>query len=74
MFGAVDEACKVYFNGQLLLDRPYPYKGNANSWEEPFAVDVTTLLKTDGENDLSVMVINNYGQGGLFRPVYVKVE
>ena len=74
VFGAVDEACKVYFNGQLLLDRPYPYKGNANSWEEPFAVDVTSLLKTDGDNDLSVMVINNYGQGGLFRPVYVRKQ
>lgn len=72
LFGAVDEGCKVYFNGKLLLDRPYPYKGNKNSWEEPFAVDITEHLNKDGDNDLTVMVINNAGQGGLFQPVYLR--
>ena len=72
LFGAVDEACKVYFNGKELLDRPYPYQGNNNSWQEPFAVDVTEHLKKDGENDLTVMVVNRSGQGGLFRPVFVR--
>lgn len=72
VFGAVDEGCKVWFNGQLVLDRPYPYKGNTNSWNEPFAVDVTKLLKKNGENDLTVMVINNIGQGGIFQSVLIR--
>ena len=73
-FGAVDEACKVYLNGKLLLDRPYPYKGDSKSWEKPFEIDITEHLKKDSKNDLTVMVINNNGPGGLFRPVYLKQE
>ena len=72
VFGAVDEGCKVWFNGQLVLDRPYPYKGNTNSWNEPFSIDVTKLLKKSGENDLTVMVINNIGQGGIFQSVLIR--
>lgn len=72
VFGAVDEGCKVWFNGQLVLDRPYPYKGNTNSWNEPFSIDVTKLLKKSGENDLTVMVINNVGQGGIFQSVLIR--
>ena len=73
-FGAVDEACKVYLNGKLLLDRPYPYKGDSKSWEKPFEIDITEHLKKDSKNDLTVMVINNNGPGGLFRPVFLKPE
>ena len=35
-FGAVDEACKVWINGNLVLDRPFPYKGDTDSWRGGF--------------------------------------
>ncbi len=70
IFGAVDESCKIYLNGKLLLDRPYPYKGNQNSWREMFSLELAKhLLK--GENELCVRVQNDSGPGGIWKPVYV---
>jgi len=70
-FGAVDEACKVYLNGKLLLDRPFPYKGNTNSWQEAFDLDITQDLLPEQMNNLTVMVINNVGVGGIWKPVFL---
>ena len=69
-FGAVDEACKVYLNGKLLLDRPFPYRGNVDSWQEAFELDITRELLPDQMNNLTVMVINNVGAGGIWKPVF----
>ena len=68
-FGAVDEACKVWINGQLVLDRPFPYKGNPGSWQEPFEVDITKCVRFDQPNVLAVRVEDNSGGGGIWRPV-----
>jgi len=68
-FGAVDEACKVWINGQLVLDRPFPYKGNSNSWQEAFEVDITEYVRYDQPNVLAVRVEDNSGGGGIWRPV-----
>ena len=53
-----------------LLDRPYPYKGNADSWNEPFEVDVSDAVKL-GANILVVRVEDGAGLGGIFKPVYL---
>lgn len=71
VFGAVDEACTLWVNGQKLLERPFPYQGNNNSWQEAFEVDVTAAVRTDRPNTLAVRVEDNSGAGGIWRPVWV---
>jgi len=72
-FGACDEACIVWVNGKQVLDRPYPYKGDQNSWETPFTVDITEAL-VEGENSLAVRVVDTAMQGGLWRPVWLRFD
>lgn len=71
VFGAVDEACKVWVNGELVLERPYPYKGDSRSWAKPFKVDVTDVAQIDQDNTVAVRVENSVGAGGIWRPVYL---
>ena len=73
VFGAVDEACRVWVNGEQLLDRPYPYRGNPNSWQEAFELDVTETVRFDRPNTLVVRVEDNTGAGGIFKPVWIVV-
>lgn len=74
IFGAVDEACRVWLNGQPLLDRPYPYRGNPDSWREAFEVDITGAVRRDGANVLAVRVEDNAGAGGIWKPVWLAVS
>ncbi|MBM4047555.1 MAG: DUF4838 domain-containing protein, partial [Planctomycetes bacterium] len=71
VFGAVDEACKIWLNGRLALERPYPYKGNPDSWRESFELDITSLVRYDKPNVLAVRVEDNAGAGGIWRPVWL---
>lgn len=71
IFGAVDEACTVWVNGQKVLERPYPYQGDMDSWKKAFEVDVTDVMRMDGENLLAVRVEDNMGVGGIWRPVWI---
>jgi hypothetical protein len=73
-FGAVDEACKVWVNGQLVLDRPFPYKGNSDSWQEAFDVDITECVRFDQPNILAVRVEDTSGAGGIWRPVKLVIS
>ncbi|MBQ6472742.1 MAG: DUF4838 domain-containing protein [Victivallales bacterium] len=59
-FGAVDETCELWLNGQKLLERPYPYQGDSNSWATPFTVDVTKAARP-GENQVAVKVVDTSG-------------
>ena len=70
--GAADETCKLWVNGKLALDRPYPYQGDNDSWATPFTVDITEYLTNDGDNLLAFKVVDTAGQGGIWRPVYLK--
>ena len=71
IFGAVDEACTVWLNGTRLLDRPYPYQGNVDSWQEAFEVDIAEAVRYDRPNVLAVRVEDNSGAGGIWRPVWL---
>jgi len=71
-FGAVDEACQVWLNGKKLLDRPYPFEGDRESWTKPFQVDVTDALSPEGRNLLAVRVEDAAGAGGVWRPVWLQ--
>ena len=70
VFGAVDEACTLWVNGQKLLERPSPTRGTT-TWQEAFEVDVTAAVRTDRPNTLAVRVEDNSGAGGIWRPVWV---
>jgi hypothetical protein len=70
LFMAVDEACTVWLNGRQLLTRPYPYKGDANSWMQPFEVDATDAIDFEKPNVLCVKVEDESGAGGIWKPVY----
>ena len=72
--GAVDEACQVYVNGELLVDRPFPYKGDNQSYAKAFTVEIPAKLLKPGGNDMSIKVINNYGKGGIWKEVFFRVE
>lgn len=68
-FGAVDEACTVWLNGQLILKKPYPYKGDVDSWQKAFDVDITEYIVFDKPNVLAVRVEDTEGAGGIWKPV-----
>jgi beta-galactosidase/beta-glucuronidase len=72
VFGAVDEACRVWVNGKLLLNRPFPYKGNKNSWGETFEVDITKYARLNGWNTIVVEVEDRSGAGGIWKGVSLK--
>ena len=70
----MDEACQVYVNGKLLVDRPFPYKGDNQSYAKSFTVEIPAeMLKSTG-NDMSIKVINNYGKGGIWKEVFLRFE
>ena len=71
-FSSVDEACKVYVNGEQVLDRPYPYQGDRNSWRTPFQIDITDVVKP-GKNQLTVRVEDKSGAGGITGVVALQV-
>ncbi len=71
IFGAVDEACVIWVNGEKVLDRPYPYKGDRDSWMQSFEVDITDAARYDRPNVVAVRVEANSGQGGVWRRAWV---
>jgi hypothetical protein len=71
IFGAVDEACEVWLNGRKVLDRPYPFKGDTESWHKAFEVDVTDAVRPDRPNSLAVRVSDHSGAGGICSPVFL---
>jgi hypothetical protein len=74
LFGAVDEACTIWVNGEKLLERPYPYQGDADSWKTPFEVDLAGRVAFDKPNVVAVRVEDNMGAGGIWRPVWLIVS
>jgi hypothetical protein len=68
LFGAVDEAATVYLNGQKAGEHPYI---NPNDWQTPFQIDVTKFVDFESENELMVLVEDNSGAGGVWKPVWL---
>ena len=73
LFGAVDEACTIWVNGRRILDRPYPWHGDRDSWRKAFEVNVTDAVRWDGPNVLAVRVEDRAGAGGIWRPVRLRL-
>jgi glycosidase len=59
-FGGIDDEAVVWVNGVEV--------GNHSGYSDPFALDVTAVLK-DGENTVVILVKDNGGGGGIYKPV-----
>ncbi len=70
-FGAIDGSSLIYLNGKLLADRPYPYKGNTDSWKIPFDLQLPAGLLKPKANKLVIRVEKYIGVSGIWRPVYL---
>jgi len=70
LFGAVDEACKVWLNGKPVGEHPYV---NPDDWKVPFEFDVTDFL-VKGTNHVTVRVVDNAGMGGIWKLVWLLAE
>ena len=60
-FTSVDDNATVFVNGKQLLHH--------EGWNTPFDVPLDTSWKTNGPNELTVMVENTAGAGGIMGPV-----
>jgi hypothetical protein len=62
-------------NGELILERKYNAAANANSWQEPFLIDISSKVQRNGkQNILAVEVEDLYGNGGIWKPVSILAE
>lgn len=70
-FGAVDgQMTVVYLNGQKLLERPFPYNGDRDSWRKPFSVNIPAGLLKEKGNLLVVRVEKYTHVSGIWQPVF----
>ncbi|MBM4083678.1 MAG: hypothetical protein FJ272_02725, partial [Planctomycetes bacterium] len=69
-FGAVDEAAKVWVNGQHVGDHPFV---KPDDWKMPFEFDITQAVKV-GANLVVVRVEDSAGAGGVYKPVWILRE
>ncbi|MFA7158845.1 MAG: right-handed parallel beta-helix repeat-containing protein [Kiritimatiellia bacterium] len=69
-FYGVDEEAWVWLNGDYVG----AHEIGEGGWDIPFKLDVTSLIKTEAPNQLTVMVRNRNGQGGIWQAIYLSVR
>lgn len=67
-FGAVDESCWVWVNGEYVGRHHRGPEG----WDAPFQLEVTPALRT-GENLIIIRAMNTAWAGGVWRPVHLVI-
>ncbi len=71
-FGAVDESCWVYINGQLAGQHLFK---NENDWKTPFSIRIDQQIDwKKGKNTIIVRVEDKSGSGGIWQPIYLTVK
>ncbi len=67
-FGAVDESCTVYVNGEKVHERPFRTR---KDWMTPFTVDITKYVKGNSRTPqvIIVRVQDRAGAGGIWKRV-----
>lgn len=64
-FGAVDESCRVYINGQEA-------GGHLDDWKTPFTIRIDPFVDWRKEfQQITVRVEDKAGNGGIWRPVWL---
>ena len=71
VFGSVDGSAVFYLNGEKIWERPFPYKGDTNSWRYSFKIPVPEKLLKEKGNVLTVRVEKRVGLCGIWRPVFL---
>ncbi|MFA7096388.1 MAG: DUF4838 domain-containing protein [Gammaproteobacteria bacterium] len=68
-FGAVDNSCWVYVNGQLAGEHLFT---KPDDWSTPFEIRIDPFLAVeDGKQEITVRVRNKGGSGGIWRRVWL---
>ena len=69
-FGAVDDSCTIYINGEKAHHRPYI---NPSDWSTPFKVEITKFIKGDAKTRqyITVRVGDKGGAGGIWKQVFL---
>lgn len=69
-FHGVDEEAWVWLNGAYVGAHTIGPDG----WQVPFQLDVTDHVKPGAANQITVMVRNTAGQGGIWKAIYLNVR
>jgi len=70
-FGAVDETCWLWINGKVAGEFFYNPTLDPASWENPLRFDITKFVKFGKTNQITVLVQNLSGAGGIWKPSYI---
>lgn len=69
--GAVDETCWVWLNGNPIGEFLYNPAVDADSWQNPLRFDITKAVQAGTTNQITVLVRNTVGAGGIWKPSYL---
>ena len=69
--GAVDETCWLWINGRFAGEFLYNPTLDSSSWKNPLRFDVTRFVNFGGTNQITLLVQNVIGAGGLWKPSYL---
>ncbi|MFH0797736.1 MAG: DUF4838 domain-containing protein [Candidatus Omnitrophota bacterium] len=69
--GAVDETCWLWINGSSAGEFIYNATLDPGSWEKPLRFDITKFVRLGGNNQITVLVQNDAGAGGIWKPSYI---
>jgi hypothetical protein len=69
-FYGVDEEAWVWLNGDYVG----AHEIGEGGWQVPFKLDVTDRIKPGAPNQLTVMIRNMNGQGGIWQAIYLSVR
>lgn len=72
--GAIDESGWIWVNGKPAGELIYDRVLNPNSWRTAQEYDITDAVKFGQDNQITVLVENTVGKGGLWRPSYIRFE
>ena len=70
-FGAVDESCTIYVNGEKAHVRPFV---KSNDWNTPFTVDITKFVKGESSRKPQYVIVrvqDKAGAGGIWKRVWL---
>ncbi|MDP6119155.1 MAG: HEAT repeat domain-containing protein [Planctomycetota bacterium] len=68
-FGAVDESTWLWINGQYVGQ----HDAGPHGWNRPFRLDATKQVKWNGENQITVRVLDTKFAGGIWKPVSIEI-
>ena len=70
-FGAVDDSCTIYVNGEKAHVRPYV---NPSDWSTPFSVNITKFIKGESPRKPQYIIVrvgDKGGAGGIWKRVWL---